>query len=194
MKGRRALSATLVSVLGCVQGSDTRSSGEPADSAPRAAAPDSAASPGPVGEWLVSPTRAGPIELGASLAASLPALAAPIDTAAIADGCAYVTPVGGPDGLKLMVEGRRVVRAEVTSGATPTAEGARIGDTEARVLELYPDARRDPHKYTDGSYLVVIPGAPGDTLHRYVFETDGARVTVYRAGLYPPVAYVEGCS
>ena len=193
MKGRRALSATLLGVLGCVQGSDTRSGGEPADSAPRAAASDSAPQPGPV-EWVVSPTRAGPIGLGASLAESLPALAQPIDTAAIADGCAYVTPMGGPDGLKMMVEGRRLVRAEVTSGTTPTAEGARIGDTEARVLELYPDARRDPHKYTDGSYLVVIPGAPGDTLHRYVFETDGTRVTVYRAGLYPPVAYVEGCS
>jgi hypothetical protein len=62
-----------------------------------------------------------------------------------------------------------------------------------RVMELYPTARRTPHKYTDGAYLIVMPFAPADTLHRYVFETDGQRVTVYRAGLYPPVEYVESC-
>jgi hypothetical protein len=62
-----------------------------------------------------------------------------------------------------------------------------------RVMELYPTARRTPQKYTDGAYLIVMPFAPADTLHRYVFETDGQRVTVYRAGLYPPVEYVESC-
>jgi hypothetical protein len=92
-----------------------------------------------------------------------------------------------------MVEGGRLVRIEVREGATPTAEGARIGDTEERVLSLYPDARRMPQKYTSGSYLVVLPDAPGDTLSRYVFETDSQRVTGYRAGVFPPVEYVERC-
>jgi len=40
----------------------------------------------------------------------------------------------------------------------------------------------------------VIPGAPADTLHRIVFETDGSVVTRMHGGIFPAVEYVEGCS
>ena len=153
---------------------------------------DTASGFGLAGEWVVTPSRVGPIRLGVSLTEALPFLAQPIDTI-IGGGCEYARPVGGPADLSLMVEGGRVVRVDVMGGSTETAEGAKIGDTEERILELYPSARQGPHKYTSGSYLVVLPFAPHDTIHRYVFETDGARVTLYRAGLYPPVEYVEGC-
>jgi hypothetical protein len=142
--------------------------------------------------WAVTPNAAGPIVIGASLTDALPNLEGSVDTAAIADGCAYVSARGAPEGLKFMVEERRVVRAEVASGATATAEGAKIGDTEESILARYPSARRSPHKYTDGSYLIVL--APADTVRRYVFETDGTVVTQIRAGLAPQVEYVEGCS
>lgn len=123
-----------------------------------------------------------------------PYIATPDDTANIGDDCGYVAITGAPDSTRFMVEGRRLVRIEVFRGRTPTEEGATIGDTEQRILELYPKARRMPHKYTDGNYLIAIPGAPSDTLHRYVFETDGSRVTEYRAGVYPQIEWVEGCS
>lgn len=110
------------------------------------------------------------------------------------NGCRIVRPTDGPAGLTLMVHEGRIVRADVSEGATTTPEGARVGETEARVLELYPDARRRPHKYTDGFYLIAVPRAPADTLHRYVFEMEGARVTRFRAGAYPQVEWVEGCS
>jgi hypothetical protein len=134
----------------------------------------------------------GPVEIGISLADALPLLEAPVDTASTADGCEHLVPRGAPAGISLMAEGRKIVRADVRSGATATQEGAKIGDTEQRIMDLYPAARRVPHKYTAGSYLVVPTAA--DTLRRYVFETDGERVTLFRAGLYPPVEYVEGCS
>jgi hypothetical protein len=51
-----------------------------------------------------------------------------------------------------------------------------------------------PHKYTGGHYLTVTPTAPGDSAYRMVFETDGRRVTQFRAGVRPAVEYVEGCS
>ena len=143
---------------------------------------------------MVTPNGAGPVVMGQTLGEALPNLEPGIDTAMIADRCEYVWAKGAPPGLRFMVESRRIVRADVTSGATQTAEGAKIGDTEARILELYPNARREPHKYTDGFYLVALPFAPGDTVHRYVFETDGEAVTVFRAGLFPQVGYVEGCS
>jgi hypothetical protein len=123
-----------------------------------------------------------------------PLLRSPSDTAGVGDGCGYVAIRDAPDSLGFMVEGRRLVRVEVRGGPTPTAAGARIGDSEARIEALYGQVRVEPHKYTDGHYLVVMPGAPADTIHRLVFETDGQRVTTYRAGLFPPVAYVEGCS
>ena len=36
--------------------------------------------------------------------------------------------------------------------------------------------------------------ATADSAYRLIFETDGQRVTEYRAGLLPAVEWVEGCS
>jgi hypothetical protein len=87
-----------------------------------------------------------------------------------------------------------VVRVEVGSGNVATVEGARIGDPEARIQQTYPGrVQVQPHKYTDGHYLVVRP-ADGDTTRLLIFETDGSRVLRFRAGQRPQVEYVEGCS
>ena len=108
------------------------------------------------------------------------------------EGCRYAMSDRMP-GAWLMFEGMRLVRVDVDS-TYATSQDARIGQTEAQVLALYPGARVEPHHYVDGHYLVVIPGAPADTLHRLVFETDGSRVTALRGGEYPSVEYVEGCA
>jgi hypothetical protein len=147
-----------------------------------------------VGNWRLTPSRVGAIEIGLSLTEALPYLETGIDTASIADGCEYVRPLEAPTGVSFMVENRQLVRADVREGDTATPEGVTVGVEERRILELYPMARRVPHKYIDGSYLIVMPFAPADTTRRYVFETDGQRVITFRAGLYPPVEYVEGCS
>ncbi|HEX8693886.1 MAG TPA: hypothetical protein VF746_15800 [Longimicrobium sp.] len=110
-------------------------------------------------------------------------------------GCTYGLSRALPPGVGVMLQGDRVVRVEVDSGAAATAAGARIGDTEARLRELYGEVRVEPHKYEAGHYVIVLPRAPVDTLRRIVFETDSAgRVTRFRGGVYPPVEYVEGCS
>src|SRR5690606_41485165 len=97
------------------------------------------------------------------------------------------------DRVGFRVGSARLAGIDVRAGSTATAEGARVGDEESRIEELYPDLPRMPHKYADGNSLIVIP-IRGDTLHRYVFETDGERVTQYRAGVYPQVEWVEGCA
>ena len=144
-------------------------------------------------EWTVRPDGAGNVRIGMSLAQLAPHMTA-ADTARIGGGCGYLMVADAPDSTSFMVDGRRLVRIDVRGGRTATAEGARVGDEVSRIMQLYPQARRMPHKYTDGSYLIVIPNAPADTLHRYVFETDGKRVTKYRAGVFPQVEWVEGCS
>jgi hypothetical protein len=115
----------------------------------------------------------------------------PVDSMA----CTYAKSARLGPGVKVMVEGARVVRVEVDSGRAATAEGARIGDTEARIQQLYPGrVTVGPHKYTDGHYLTVRPAEAGDTTHLLIFETDGNAVLRFRGGQKPQVEYVEGCS
>ena len=143
--------------------------------------------------WTVSVDGVGDLRIGMELTDLMPHLEQDTDTIGVRGGCRYVSVTGAPDSVFFMVESGRLARIDVRGGMTPTAEGARIGDEERRIETLYPDLRRMPHKYTEGNYLIVIP-APTDTLRRYVFETDGERVTQYRAGVYPQVEWVEGCA
>jgi len=98
--------------------------------------------------------------------------------------------------MRIMITGGTVARIEVDSSTVPTGLGVRVGDSEARVKELY-GARVsvEPHKYLpNGHYLVVSPVPPTDSNFRLIFETDGSRVTSYRAGRLPQVQWVEGCA
>ena len=47
-----------------------------------------------------------------------------------------------------------------------------------------------PHKYNPGGHYITVTGAGSN---RIVFETDGSRVTNYRAGRSPEVEQVERC-
>lgn len=149
------------------------------------------------GAWMVDTTGAGPVRIGMTFAAADSAV--PGGLARIANPnpvCEQTRPRDASvRGVALMLEKGRVVRVEVGPGARGvTREGLRIGDTEARVQMLYPAARSRPHKYGEpGRELILIPGAPADTLHRVVIGTDGRVVTWLRSGLYPAVEYVEGC-
>ena len=136
-------------------------------------------------QWVVTESGAGPIRVGMTADEIRPHVEALGELA----GCAYAKVPAAP-GLLVMFFSGKVVRLDVIEMATATAEGARVGDSEARIRELYPGVRAEPHKYTDGHYLVVDT-APG---RRLVFETDGTLVTRYRAGGVPQVDWVEGCS
>jgi hypothetical protein len=143
----------------------------------------------------------GPMQVGMTAAQAKLALGhfkvVPSDSTAPADSmaCTYAISARLPAGVKVMMEGARVVRVEVDSGRAATAEGARIGDTEARIQQLYPGrVTVGPHKYTDGHYLTVRPADASDNMHLLVFETDGKVVLSIRGGQKPQVEYVEGCS
>ena len=110
--------------------------------------------------------------------------------------CDWVRVKEGPAGVLFMVERGTITRVNIDdSSAIATTTGAKIGDTEARIELLYPgQVEVQPHKYTDGHYLVVTPVDPEEREYRIVFETDGKKVLRYRAGRVPSVQYVEGCS
>jgi hypothetical protein len=113
--------------------------------------------------------------------------------------CYYVQPQGAPKGLNFMVTDGRIARVDIYKPSSiTTLSGAKIGDTEARIKALYPgQIKVTPHEYTGyqgGHYLTYIPKDKSDRNYRVVFETDGKRVTTFRAGKLPEVEYVEGCS
>ena len=143
-------------------------------------------------EWIVRADGIGPLRVGVPLAEASRTLGETLRVTQA--GCDHANPATMPEGILLMVIDDTVARVEVDSAGIRTTEGAQVGDSESRVLELYgARARIEPHKYTypDGHYVVVTP--PGDTLHRIIFETLKGRVTTYRAGRVPAVQLVEGC-
>ena len=162
-------------------GTDTSHAG--ADTVPSGA--DTAAT------WNISPTAAGPIRIGMSAPEAGAALRVETGTAT-ADSCYFIGPKGDPQGVRFMITSGRVARVDVESTTIPTVEGARVGDSEERIMEIYRGhVQSMPHKYADGHYLIVTPGDPNQ---RIIFETDGRKVTRYRAGSLPEVEWVEGCS
>lgn len=180
-----------VILLAACSGKQADRDPDSADTA-RLAVPDTA-------PWTVSLSAYGPIRMGSPRAAVLAALGAPPHEGQgpAPEECGYT---GIPDGpsmraVRLMVVNDTVVRVDVDSLPVATAWGDRVGDSESAVLARHAGhVRVEPHKYTgpEGHYLIVT--TPDDTLHRLVFETDGQRVTTYRAGLRPYVEWVEGCS
>ena len=146
--------------------------------------------------WVVRPDGIGPVRIGMTLAEAGDALGTTLSPQVLEPGdCSYATAEALPHGVSLMVVGDVIARLDVERGDVETAAGARIGQPEEGVLELYAGrVRVEPHKYTgpDGHYLIV--DTPDDPRHRIIFETDGARVTSYRAGQLPQVGWVEGCS
>lgn len=144
--------------------------------------------------WSVSVRGIGPVTFGMRIDA-----AARVAGGTVArppqGSCGYVSLRNVLHGARFMVSYDTVVRVDVDSASVSTDSGARVGMREDSVQHLYANRLRvTPHKYVSGGhYLIFIPGAPADTTHQLIFETDGNRVTRYRAGLAPYVSNVEGC-
>ncbi len=200
--GAALLALALLAACSDAPGGDGAAPADSAGAAPPAATADSTPPSDGTGGWQLSETGIGPVKVGMSPAEAGSALGADFagDGTAEAggpDACEYARSAALPAGVKVMLVGGRVARVEVDSGATATAAGARVGDAEARVRELYRgrELRVQPHKYEAGQYLIVLPQSPRDTLHRIVFETDSTgNVKRFRGGVIPAVEYVEGCS
>lgn len=192
-----ALTASLVLTVGC---RDEQQEGRPPDSL--ASRRDSPAVKAPVdirrvrADALIRASGWGRIHFGMTVDEMQHVRPDLVIHAKAEETCYHVRAggdtLGGRPGILLMIVDERVVRVEVDDTVTITAAGARVGDTEERIKQLYPgQVHSQPHKYVDGHYLIVYGG---DGAYRIVFETDGTRVTRYRAGRYPEVEWIEGCS
>jgi hypothetical protein len=111
--------------------------------------------------------------------------------------CDFVFPAVGagiPFGVNVMVVKGKIARIDVDTGTVTTEDGVKIGDTEAKVKSVYGDELQiQPHKYIDGGHYMTVKGDSASAGKAIVFETDGKRVTMFRAGRIPEVEWVEGC-
>lgn len=187
---------TIVSVLcGCVP-SDVESSKDTSASEATAES-QRAAAYSANGSMTMTEDGYGPLAIGMTVNDAAASVGAPAPSmTGIDPACAYVHIATLPTGLRVMVVHDTVARIDVDSGHVATGLGARIGDREWRVRDLYLSrVAVQPHKFLpNGHYMIVSPIPPTDSGMRMVFETDGERVIRYRAGRLPEVMWVEGCS
>lgn len=139
----------------------------------------------------------GPVQVGMTPAEAAAASALdlrPGTPDAAAELCYYLVPGGDfAADPAFMVSDGRIARVDVDQPGFATAEGATVGDSEARILELYPDAEVTPHKYGDpGDHYLTVRDATGS--HAMVFETAEGVVRQIRAGRLPEAGWIEGCS
>lgn len=145
--------------------------------------------------WTVTPNGIGTLRTEMTLAEAGRQLGRELTPPVGPGPCTYLQPVAGLDSVAFMMIDGRIARFDITGRRVATVEGARVGDTRARIDSLYAGrVEVQPHEYTDGHYLVVRPMEGAHNAHRIIFETDGSRVTSYRAGRLPEVGWVEGCS
>lgn len=108
------------------------------------------------------------------------------------DSCYYLTAKQGYKDVLFMVTNEKIARIDVRNKTYATDKGAKIGDTEAKIKELYKGIVVSPQKYDEKKHDMEIYS--DDKKFMIIFETDGKIVTEFRAGNAEGVGYVEGCS
>jgi len=142
-----------------------------------------------------TPEGVGPIRFGMTLAEASKALGRRVVVDDSTEACTFADIDISGHRFSFMVEDRRLVRVDFYDDTTvTTTAGARIGMIEDSLKLLYRGhIRVERHAYEEeGHYIIYVP--PTDTSRRIVFETSRGRVFRWRAGLHPPVEYVEGCA
>ena len=183
----------------CTRTDNARTAVDSAGASPAAAtrATDSAApvpASAPADSWTVTPAGIGAIRVGLDTV-DLRRLAGDFTAPKASAECSYVHPASAPRGVLVMLSHGRVVRVDVDSAGIHSDAGIVVGDSASRVSAAYgATVTATPHKYgPGGQYLSVRPQAAEDSTFRIVFETDSGRVTRFRSGRLPEVAWVERC-
>lgn len=140
----------------------------------------------------------GPVRIGMTLAQLDSAIGPLGDTLKIRRDCDIVSandPFRMPPGVSITQVNGRVARIDIENDSVATDKGVRVGDSEEKVKQIYGSGVIvEPHKYISGHYLEVMFGSDSVTAKGLVFETDGKKVTTFRAGMWEPVRWVEGCA
>lgn len=156
----------------------------------------------------------GPISIGMTVeqlrrAAGVDLIPQPnFEQAMTEDNCAYMSPAtipgyvppGDSDNkspIAFMIADDELVRIDFLNRAFATADGIRVGSTEAEVLQAYGGGQSPPPDRgfvgKPYRYLKATPQDEVDRDFRIVFETDGQKVVKYYIGRLPHVENKNGC-
>lgn len=145
-------------------------------------------------EWAVFFDRAGSVRIGMTVPQLSKALgkkiAVPTDPHEAS--CFYASPRGREDIWFMIVKGI-VSRIDVSAPSIPAIRGARVGQSIAEVRRAFGSRIEEtPHFYSGlpDIYLLVRSKSGRYGLR---FETRDGKVSVYYAGRFPEVEFVEGC-
>ncbi len=142
--------------------------------------------------WVIRENGVGRIKIGMTLAQ----LSAALHQELAADerddkGCFYITPRGHNNVSFMIIDGN-VVRVEVGAPGVATSTGIQVGDSEERVGKVYGTrVKVTDHQYVDTGHYLTVRSADGRYGVR--FETDKGKITMFYAGNYDAIQYVEGC-
>ena len=152
------------------------------------------ASATPTSAWTVTPSGIGPIRVGMTVE-DLKRVGGDVNVPSGNADCAYVRPPSAPAGVSVMLAHGQVTRIDVESSGVQSDAGIVVGDSASRVSQVYAGrVTTTPHKYVQGGqYLTVRSTSPQDSAFRIVFEIEAGRVTRFRSGRLPEVAWVERC-
>lgn len=145
-------------------------------------------------DYVVTYNSFGGVKVGMTVSKASKALGIPLVRGAGYEGdCYYVSPKRGFKNVAFMMNGQQIARIDIDGKEYATDRGAKVGDTEAKIKRLYKGIYKvSPHKYIDHAHYIEVEMKGGK--YSIIFETDGKRVTRFRAGRFPEVGYVEGCS
>jgi len=143
-------------------------------------------------DWVIREDGVGPVKIGMTLAQ----LSAALTQELAADerdeqGCFYIN-AHRHDNVSFMIIDGYVARVEVGAPGVKTSTGIQVGDSEVQVRKVY-GARMKvaAHQYIDTGHYLTVRSADGRYGVR--FETDKGKVTLFYAGKYDAIQYVEGC-
>ena len=190
--------AAILLLAACTRTDASRASADSSSASASPAPKSDTASPAqpssPVDSWIVTPGGIGAIRVGLDMT-DLRRIGGDFAAPSANAECSYVRPASAPPGVLVMLARGRVVRVDVDSGGVRSDAGISVGDSASRVSAAYGGrVTATPHKYLPGGqYLTVRSASPEDSTLRIVFETDSGRVTRFRSGRLPEVAWVERC-
>jgi hypothetical protein len=150
--------------------------------------------------WVIRPNSVGPAKVGMSLAQLNTTLHESFSLPKDKDDqpCFYADSEKKPDSdkypdLSFMIEDGRLTRVDISGPSVATAEGIRVGDSIARVKQVYGRLLKSEPNFYDGSANPVLTIRSSDGLYAIRFITDKGKVSVIYAGRWKSVQYVEGC-
>ncbi len=145
----------------------------------------------PAPKYVITFNSFGAVKVGMTVSKASKALGVRLVTVEQGN-CHYFEAKRGFKDIGFMVNDGTIARFDVSERGISTDRGAKVGDSEARIKRLYKGMYKvSQHPYVDGHYIEVdMKGGK----YSIIFETEGNRVTSFRAGRSPEIGYIEGCS